>query len=121
VADDAPVALTGEPRPFVSRGGGKLRAALDRFAVDVDGAWCLDAGASTGGVTDFLLQAGAARVIAVDVGGTPAVPDAGAVPVAVPVAAVPAASLPRLVARSPAEILDEIRDDVAELEPPTDT
>jgi 23S rRNA (cytidine1920-2'-O)/16S rRNA (cytidine1409-2'-O)-methyltransferase len=68
VADDAPVALTGEPRPFVSRGGGKLRAALDRFAVDVDGAWCLDAGASTGGFTDCLLQAGAARVIAVDVG-----------------------------------------------------
>jgi 23S rRNA (cytidine1920-2'-O)/16S rRNA (cytidine1409-2'-O)-methyltransferase len=68
VADDAPVAVTGESRPFVSRGGGKLRAALERFALDVAGADCLDAGASTGGFTDCLLQAGAARVIAVDVG-----------------------------------------------------
>lgn len=68
VADDAPVALSGDPRPFVSRGGGKLRAALDRFALDVAGALCLDAGASSGGFTDCLLQAGAARVIAVDVG-----------------------------------------------------
>jgi 23S rRNA (cytidine1920-2'-O)/16S rRNA (cytidine1409-2'-O)-methyltransferase len=68
VADDAPVALIGSSRPFVSRGGGKLRAALDRFAIDVDGLLCLDAGASTGGFTDCLLQAGAAHVIAVDVG-----------------------------------------------------
>ena len=68
VADDAPVALTGESRPFVSRGGGKLKAALERFALDVGGASCLDAGASTGGFTDCLLQAGAPRVVAVDVG-----------------------------------------------------
>lgn len=54
--------------PYVSRGGGKLRAALDRFAVDPRGCRCLDAGASTGGFTDCLLQAGAAAVIAVDVG-----------------------------------------------------
>ena len=58
---------TAGPR-FVSRGGEKLRAALDRFAIDVAGAACLDAGASTGGFTDCLLQAGAARVVAVDVG-----------------------------------------------------
>ena len=68
VADDAPVALSACPRPFASRGGGKLAAALDRFAVDPGGRDCLDAGASTGGFTDCLLQRGAARVIAVDVG-----------------------------------------------------
>src|SRR6266513_628265 len=68
VADDAPVALSASPRPFASRGGGKLAAALDRFAVDPGGRDCLDAGASTGGFTDCLLQRGAARVIAVDVG-----------------------------------------------------
>src|SRR2546426_8241222 len=68
VADDAPVALSGPPPSFVSRGGGKLAAALDRFAVAPDGRDCLDVGASTGGFTDCLLQRGAARVIAVDVG-----------------------------------------------------
>jgi 23S rRNA (cytidine1920-2'-O)/16S rRNA (cytidine1409-2'-O)-methyltransferase len=68
VADDAPVLLTAAVRPFVSRGGIKLAAALERFAVDPSGADCLDAGASTGGFTDCLLRAGAARVIAVDVG-----------------------------------------------------
>lgn len=54
--------------PYVSRGGLKLRHALDAFAVDVAGETCLDLGASTGGFTDVLLQSGAARVIAVDVG-----------------------------------------------------
>jgi 23S rRNA (cytidine1920-2'-O)/16S rRNA (cytidine1409-2'-O)-methyltransferase len=68
VAGDAPVALSGTARRFASRGGDKLRAALDRFGLDVVGAECLDAGASTGGFTDCLLQAGATRVIAVDVG-----------------------------------------------------
>lgn len=53
---------------FVSRGGDKLEAALERFGVDVRGAACLDAGCSTGGFTDCLLQRGAARVYAVDVG-----------------------------------------------------
>jgi len=68
VADGAHVALSGPPPSFVSRGGGKLAAALDRFAVAPDGRDCLDAGASTGGFTDCLLQRGAARVVAVDVG-----------------------------------------------------
>jgi 23S rRNA (cytidine1920-2'-O)/16S rRNA (cytidine1409-2'-O)-methyltransferase len=68
VADDAPIALLGEPRPFVSRAGSKLDAALDRFGVDPSGCLCLDAGASTGGFTDVLLRRGAARVVAVDVG-----------------------------------------------------
>jgi 23S rRNA (cytidine1920-2'-O)/16S rRNA (cytidine1409-2'-O)-methyltransferase len=53
---------------FVSRGGEKLAGALEAFGVDVDGEDCLDVGASTGGFTDCLLQAGAARVIALDVG-----------------------------------------------------
>jgi 23S rRNA (cytidine1920-2'-O)/16S rRNA (cytidine1409-2'-O)-methyltransferase len=63
-----PIELAGPPPRFVSRGGEKLDAALDRFAVDVAGARCLDAGASTGGFTDCLLQRGAASVVAVDVG-----------------------------------------------------
>jgi 23S rRNA (cytidine1920-2'-O)/16S rRNA (cytidine1409-2'-O)-methyltransferase len=57
------------PRPrFVSRGGDKLDAALEHLNVDVSGRRCLDAGASTGGFTDCLLQRGAAEVVAVDVG-----------------------------------------------------
>ncbi|HYT38784.1 MAG TPA: TlyA family RNA methyltransferase, partial [Acidimicrobiia bacterium] len=68
VSPDEPVHLEGPPSRFVSRGGEKLAAALDRFAVDVAGARALDAGASTGGFTDCLLQRGAASVVAVDVG-----------------------------------------------------
>jgi 23S rRNA (cytidine1920-2'-O)/16S rRNA (cytidine1409-2'-O)-methyltransferase len=56
------------PPPFVSRAGGKLDAALKHFAIRVAGRICLDIGASTGGFTDCLLQHGAARVHAVDVG-----------------------------------------------------
>ncbi len=57
-----------EPDPYVSRGGHKLAAALDAFGIDPSGRVCLDVGASTGGFTDVLLQRGAARVFAVDVG-----------------------------------------------------
>lgn len=57
-----------EADPYVSRGGHKLSAALDAFEIDPCGRVCLDAGASTGGFTDVLLQRGAARVHAVDVG-----------------------------------------------------
>src|ERR671936_1211279 len=56
------------PPPYVSRGGEKLAHALDAFGVDPSGVDCLDVGASTGGFTDVLLQRGAARVIALDVG-----------------------------------------------------
>ncbi len=63
-----PLELVGPARRFVSRGGDKLEAALDRFGVDAAGRRCLDAGASTGGFTDCLLQRGAAHVVAVDVG-----------------------------------------------------
>jgi 23S rRNA (cytidine1920-2'-O)/16S rRNA (cytidine1409-2'-O)-methyltransferase len=69
VTPDVAIELVGDDvRPFVSRAGGKLAAALDRFGIDPAGRTCLDAGASTGGFTDALLQRGAARVIAVDVG-----------------------------------------------------
>jgi 23S rRNA (cytidine1920-2'-O)/16S rRNA (cytidine1409-2'-O)-methyltransferase len=57
-----------EPEPYVSRGGYKLAAALDAFDVDPSGRVCLDVGASTGGFTDVLLQRGATRVYALDVG-----------------------------------------------------
>jgi 23S rRNA (cytidine1920-2'-O)/16S rRNA (cytidine1409-2'-O)-methyltransferase len=57
-----------ERLPYVSRGGFKLAAALDHFGIDVRGRVCLDVGASTGGFTDCLLQRGAARVYATDVG-----------------------------------------------------
>jgi 23S rRNA (cytidine1920-2'-O)/16S rRNA (cytidine1409-2'-O)-methyltransferase len=66
VADDAEVAVA-EPPPFVSRGGVKLRNALDELGLDVTGRRCLDVGASTGGFTDCLLKRGAAEVVALDV------------------------------------------------------
>jgi len=68
VSPAEPIELLGDPPRYVSRGGDKLRAALDRFALDPSGLRALDAGASTGGFTDCLLQAGAAQVVAVDVG-----------------------------------------------------
>jgi 23S rRNA (cytidine1920-2'-O)/16S rRNA (cytidine1409-2'-O)-methyltransferase len=57
-----------ERMPYVSRGGFKLAGALDHFGIDVQGRVCLDVGASTGGFTDCLLQRGAVRVYAIDVG-----------------------------------------------------
>ena len=62
------IALKGEDIPFVSRGGIKLAHALNHFQISVNDFFCLDVGASTGGFTDCLLQAGAAHVFAVDVG-----------------------------------------------------
>jgi 23S rRNA (cytidine1920-2'-O)/16S rRNA (cytidine1409-2'-O)-methyltransferase len=67
VAGDAPIAAKA-PHPWASRGGVKLAAALDAFALDPAGLTCLDVGASTGGFTDVLLARGAAMVVAVDVG-----------------------------------------------------
>jgi 23S rRNA (cytidine1920-2'-O)/16S rRNA (cytidine1409-2'-O)-methyltransferase len=66
-AGDA-VVLSGPPPRFVSRGGDKLDSALEAFGVDVSGRAALDAGASTGGFTDCLLQRGARSVVALDVG-----------------------------------------------------
>ena len=67
VGDDARVELLNQ-LPYVSRGGFKLQAAIDRFGIAVQGRTCIDVGASTGGFTDVLLQGGAAKVYAVDVG-----------------------------------------------------
>lgn len=69
VGADARISVEGEVHPYVSRGGVKLAAALEAFAVDSRGKICLDLGASTGGFTDVLLRRGAAKVFAVDVGG----------------------------------------------------
>lgn len=68
VASDTPIAVHSEPAPYVGRGGTKLEGAMSVFPVDPAGKNCLDAGASTGGFTDYLLQHGAARVVALDVG-----------------------------------------------------
>ena len=67
VDDEAGVEIKARPR-FVSRGGEKLEAALTQFTIDMRGRVCADVGASTGGFTDCLLQRGAARVYAIDVG-----------------------------------------------------
>jgi len=67
VPDDLEIVI-GEAPKFVSRGGAKLEAALDAFALDVTGKIAIDVGASTGGFTDCLLQHGAAKVYAIDVG-----------------------------------------------------
>lgn len=68
VADETTLEVRGQPHPYVSRGGLKLERALDHFAIPVTGRIALDVGSSTGGFTDCLLQRGAAKVYAVDVG-----------------------------------------------------
>jgi 23S rRNA (cytidine1920-2'-O)/16S rRNA (cytidine1409-2'-O)-methyltransferase len=68
IAEDAQVELRGDLNPYVSRGGLKLAGALEAFGYDVAGKVVIDVGASTGGFTDCVLQAGAAKVYAVDVG-----------------------------------------------------
>lgn len=68
LAEDAALEVTGRDHPWVSRGGVKLAAALEAFAVDPRGCVCLDLGASTGGFVEVLLSRGAAKVYAVDVG-----------------------------------------------------
>ncbi len=68
VEEDAAIRLLGEDLRYVSRGGLKLEHALRHWKIDLSGRTCMDVGASTGGFTDCMLQAGAARVIAVDTG-----------------------------------------------------
>jgi 23S rRNA (cytidine1920-2'-O)/16S rRNA (cytidine1409-2'-O)-methyltransferase len=68
IAEDQGLEVRGQDHPWVSRGGLKLAHALEAFALDPAGLVCLDLGASTGGFTDVLLQSGAAKVYAVDVG-----------------------------------------------------
>jgi len=68
VAEDIALEVRGQDHPWVSRGGLKLAHALEQFHIDPAGKVCVDVGASTGGFTDVLLQNGAAKVYAVDVG-----------------------------------------------------
>jgi 23S rRNA (cytidine1920-2'-O)/16S rRNA (cytidine1409-2'-O)-methyltransferase len=68
IAESAAIRIRGEDHPYVSRGGMKLKGALDTFGIQVAGLSALDVGASTGGFTDCLLQEGARKVYAVDVG-----------------------------------------------------
>jgi len=68
VPENADIRLKGEDHPYVGRGGLKLKGALDEFSIDVSGLVILDVGASTGGFTDCLLQEGAKKVYALDVG-----------------------------------------------------
>lgn len=68
VPADAVIRVKGEDHPYVGRGGVKLAGALDHFQVDPTGEVCVDIGSSTGGFTDCLLQRGAAKIYAVDVG-----------------------------------------------------
>ena len=68
VADDSVIELAEDPVPYVSRGGLKLEAALDRWNIDLSGCVCMDIGASTGGFTDLMLKRGALKVFAIDVG-----------------------------------------------------
>lgn len=68
VHEDAEVRIKGNVNPYVSRGGLKLKGAIDEFGIDVRGLVVLDVGASTGGFTDCLLQEGAGKVYALDVG-----------------------------------------------------
>jgi 23S rRNA (cytidine1920-2'-O)/16S rRNA (cytidine1409-2'-O)-methyltransferase len=68
VAESASLRLLGDDMRYVSRGGLKLEAALQHWKIDLNGKFCLDVGASTGGFTDCMLQHGAARVLAIDTG-----------------------------------------------------
>ncbi|MBD3327674.1 TlyA family rRNA (cytidine-2'-O)-methyltransferase, partial [Candidatus Peregrinibacteria bacterium] len=68
VVNDAAVLLSEDDIPYVSRGGLKLAAAIEKFGINVEGKVCLDIGVATGGFTDCLLQKGARKVFAVDVG-----------------------------------------------------
>ncbi len=68
ISEDDDIILKGKDIPYVSRGGIKLEKALKSFQINIEGLACLDVGASTGGFTDCLLQHGASRVFAVDVG-----------------------------------------------------
>lgn len=67
-SDDTVFFIKQDLHPFVGRGGVKLKAALDHFAIDVKDTCCMDVGASTGGFSDCLFQSGAKKIVAIDVG-----------------------------------------------------
>jgi 23S rRNA (cytidine1920-2'-O)/16S rRNA (cytidine1409-2'-O)-methyltransferase len=93
------------PHPWVSRGGVKLAAALDAFALDPNGLVCLDVGASTGGFTEVLLARGAAKVYAVDVGRGQLHPRLADAPRVVALEQTDARSLTRAVVPEPIDLL----------------
>jgi len=68
IDEEAEIFVKGNQCPYVSRGGLKLEKALNEFGISVEGAVCTDIGASTGGFTDCMLQKGAVKVYAIDVG-----------------------------------------------------
>ena len=68
VSPDSEIEVLGDVNPYVGRGGLKLEAALKHFRINVTGLYCLDVGASTGGFTDVLLQRGASKILAIEVG-----------------------------------------------------
>lgn len=68
VPEDKPIRIRENPLRYVSRGGLKLEKAISRFSLQMENKVCIDAGASTGGFTDCMLQNGAKRVYAIDVG-----------------------------------------------------
>ena len=68
ISEDAVIEIKGETLKYVSRGGLKLEKAMEQFGLSLDGLVCMDIGASTGGFTDCMLQNGAAKVFAIDVG-----------------------------------------------------
>jgi 23S rRNA (cytidine1920-2'-O)/16S rRNA (cytidine1409-2'-O)-methyltransferase len=68
IREDAEIVFKGEELPYVSRGGLKLEKAIRKFGISLDGKVCIDIGASTGGFTDCMLQNGAKKVFAIDVG-----------------------------------------------------
>lgn len=104
IAADA--AVTAEaPHPWVSRGGVKLEAALEAFAIDPAGRTCLDLGASTGGFTQVLLARGAARVYAVDVGHGQLHPSVAAEPRVVPLEGTDARRLTRAEIGDPIDLV----------------
>lgn len=104
IAADA--AVTAEaPHPWVSRGGVKLEAALEAFAIDPAGRTCLDLGSSTGGFTQVLLARGAARVYAVDVGHGQLHPTVAAEPRVVPLEGTDARRLTRAEIGDPIDLV----------------
>ncbi|MEK6396595.1 MAG: SAM-dependent methyltransferase, partial [Terriglobus sp.] len=68
IAEDSALRILGEDMPYVSRGGLKLKGALDHWKIDLTGRLGVDIGASTGGFTDCMLQSGAVAVLAADTG-----------------------------------------------------
>lgn len=68
ISEDSDIEFRGEALPYVSRGGLKLEKAINKFSIDLKDKYCFDIGASTGGFTDCMLQNGAKKVVAIDVG-----------------------------------------------------